>query len=636
MARTIVRLEGYNQGMTSKPEGVGRRRFGDLTLRFRTGARRQNGGGPEPWVSETGEQTHTTRALMPVRYQVKEDTKGRYLTCVEASNIVIRIDRSFSVSATAARKYPTGTIFLDGAAQSEPFMDSARGVYNLDHHEGCVRAFTLATCEQAMVVIRKGLDLDGDRWSVYGNEPDLDTVLAIWLLLNHRRIAEDESPVCRRLMPIVRLQGVIDAHGLDLMDLTGFPDDQQQAALATINQLRAEELELKRDGRWGDVDALDFTIASLQKIDELVYTPLDFKGMQEIEELERMWISPGRFAIACRFDGGIYEIEEHLKKVHGDRVGLLVLQKDSTTYTLRQVDPFLPTTLDPVYERLNLFDPAVTGDRRWGGSHDIGGSPRGVGTALDVSRIMAITKWVFDPPTIGKKLATVGGGVVGGAIAIACAVLAAAGSLTWTGAPGLLLQRGAFGFTIAAGILVILGLVLTNLGKALFPGGFGLRLPVGMGFFSVLPLTMTAAVLGGAWVPLRGTFAIDVRGGELLLNAITVVAGAVGIELLLRGAIHGLMVTAFPVMQLHGRHFVSVPNVVAASIYCAGMMACLLPPVWLDTATGTWMLWGMASFIFGLLCGGARERWGSVWAAVMLHAATALTTWLLLSRAIDM
>ena len=56
-----------------------------------------------------------------------------------------------------------GTIFLDGAAKGEPFMDASRGIYNLDHHEGCVRSFTLSTCEQAMILIRKGLDLDGER-----------------------------------------------------------------------------------------------------------------------------------------------------------------------------------------------------------------------------------------------------------------------------------------------------------------------------------------------------------------------------------------------------------------------------------------------------------------------------------------
>lgn len=628
--------------MTANPEGGGRRRFGDLTLRFRTGASGQDDSRPQPWVTEATDERHATRALMPVRYQTKEDASGRYLSCVESSNIVVRIERSFTVSGSAARKYPSGTIFLDGAAQSAPFMDSARGIYNLDHHEGCVRAFTLATCEQAMVVIRKGLDLDGDRWTVYGNEPDLDTVLAIWLLLNHRRVAEEDSAVRRRLMPIVRLQGVIDAHGLELADLTGYEDEEQQAALATINELRAEELELKRDGRWGDHDPLDFTVASLQKIDELVYTPLDFVGMREIEELERTWISPGRFAIACRSEVGIYEIEEHLKNVHGDRIGLLILQKDPTTYTLRQVDPFLPTTLEPVYERLNLFDAAVTGDRRWGGSNDIGGSPRGAGTGLDVGRIMAITKWVYDPPTIGRRLATVAGSVGGAALVIAGAVLAANGSFPWAGPPGLLLGNGVFGYTVATCILLVLGLGLTVLGNSFFPGRFGLRLPVSMGFLVVLPLAILAAVIGGAWVPLPGVETSGAGRNAPWLAAFAVVVGAVGIELLCRGAVHGLMVNAYPVMQRFGRHFVSVPNLVAAGVYCGAMTVCLLPPHWLGitngagATTGIWTLWAVAGLGLGLLCGGVRERWGSVWAAVTVHAATALTTWLLLSRVISM
>ena len=48
----------------------------------------------------------------------------------------------------------------------------------------------------------------------------------------------------------------------------------------------------------------------------------------------------------CRSDLGIYELEEHLKEVHGDRIGLIVLQKDDRTYTVRQVDPFLPISQD--------------------------------------------------------------------------------------------------------------------------------------------------------------------------------------------------------------------------------------------------------------------------------------------------
>ena len=98
------------------------------------------------------------RAL-PDRYRVARDGSGLLLTCVEAPTVTVRIRHGVTATVAAARGAAPGSIFLDGAAHGAPFADTQREVYNLDHHEGCVRAFTLATCEQAMVLIRKGLDL---------------------------------------------------------------------------------------------------------------------------------------------------------------------------------------------------------------------------------------------------------------------------------------------------------------------------------------------------------------------------------------------------------------------------------------------------------------------------------------------
>ena len=618
----------------SPPESEnGERRIGDLTLRHRVGVSKRSVAKTSDLLSEVLDEQFHTRRLLPVRYAIKEDNDGRFLTCIEASNIKVRVERGFTVSAPAARKYPRGTIFIDGAAQSEPFLDVARGIYNLDHHEGCVRAFTLATCEQAMVLILKGLDLDGERWTVYGNEPDLDTVLAIWLLLNHRRFGADDTTVRRRLLPIVRLQGVIDAHGLELKDLTAFPKDIEESSLAIIDQLRTEELEIKREGRWGAIDLLDFTLASVQKIDELVYQPHDFAGLKEIEELARVRISSDRFAVACRSEAGIYEVEESLKAVHGERLGLIILQKDALSFTLRQVDPFLLNTLDQFYERLNLFDPAVSGDLRWGGSSDIGGSPRGSGTKLSSDGIMQICRWVFRPPSPGRRLAVIGAGVAAAAVVIGLALLAAGGG-SWPGfPPGLITVGGVLGYSFATIVLAVFGIGLTILGKRLLPGYFGLRRPSGYGYLIVLPVTMLAAFGGGSWVPLHESqefLNADSTGWWFLF---VLLIGVIGIESLLRGAVHGILVTSFPVMLSTGKRFVSVPIVVSALVYSAAVMVCLEPPKWLSFAGGSgvqWLLWGGASLVFGLLCGITRERWRSLWAAVVLHAASAVTAWSLL------
>ncbi len=619
--------------MSPSSDEHGRGGISGLTQRIRTGAKRAlSVTAPHTAVTEAIAEPIPIRRPLPDRYHVKEDEDGGYLSCVEASNILVRIERGFSVSASSARKYPKCTIFLDGAAQGEPFIDAAKGIYNLDHHEGCVRSFTLATCEQAMVLIRKGLDLGGERWTVYANEPDFDTVLAIWLLFNHRRLAEGDSTVRRPLMPIVRLQGVIDAHGLELMDLTSFPDNLQQATLDTINELRARELDLKAKGEWGEIDLLDFTAASLREIDELVYTPGDFEDLREVEELARVWISSQRLALACRSEAGIYEVEEQLKAVHGDRLGLVILEKDSnTTYTVRQTDPFLPTNLGDLYDRLNLLDSAVDAENRWGGSDDIGGSPRASGTALSLPEIMSICRWVYQPPTRGRRLATVGFGVIAAVALIFIAVLAGGGEV----ARGALASLEPSGYAASSLVLAMLGLGLGVLGKSRFPGYFGMGRPRRLGFLVALPVTVLAAFAGAAWIPLQGPDAAIRLGATRWWFGAALVVAVVGIELLLRGVLHGFLVTSFPIMLSSGRYFISVPNAAAAVVYTAAMMVCFLPPGWLAPAAGgvvAAVIWVIACSVLALVLGGVRERSGSVWAAVLLHAASAIAAWFLLPR----
>jgi hypothetical protein len=167
-------------------------------------------GEPDQKIGEAAANGNT----IPERYVVKEIGGSRALTCLEAPNLSVNITRGFSVSASNARKAPPGTIYLDGCAQSEPFLDHEKKIYNLDHHEGCVRAFTLSTCEQVLVMILKGLDLREREWKVYANEPDMDTILAVWLIFNHLRISRKEPLHIRFLYALVRLEGVIDALGL--------------------------------------------------------------------------------------------------------------------------------------------------------------------------------------------------------------------------------------------------------------------------------------------------------------------------------------------------------------------------------------------------------------------------------------
>ncbi len=136
-----------------------------------------------------------------------------------------------------------------------------------------------------------------------------------------------------------------------------------------------------------------------------------------------------------------------------------------------------------------------------------------------------------------------------------------------------------------------------------------------------MPLGVVAAVGGGAWWP----SGFSIGGGWLSASAL--VAGVVGLELLVRGRVHGGLVKVYPVMLPAGRHFVSVPNGVAALISASATMACIGPPVLAipgSNPVATVALWAAACLVMGLVCGGVRERWGSVWAAVLVHLSSAL------------
>jgi hypothetical protein len=563
-----------------------------------------------------------TRRMIPPRYQVRDDDRGRFLTCTEAPNLSVLIDRGFSVSGSAARKYSEHTIFLDGAAQGEPFMDSGRRVYSLDHHEGCIRSFTLATCEQAMVMVLKGLDLDGEHWTLLANEPDLDTVLAVWVLLNHRRIAADNSRVRARVMPLVRLQGILDAHGFELAGMTGFPDDLQRRTQEMIDRLRANEVAQRGDGSWAANDPVDYTLGALLQIDEEIYRPGDFADQVDVEELERVPLTGDRFAVACRASIGVYEVEQHLRQVHGDRVGLIILQRGTSAWTLRQVDPFLRVGLDALYERLNLLDPSVDGDDRWGGSSEIGGSPRERGSGLGLRAITGVCRWVYRPPSLGARIRSVAAALILGGVGVGGALAAVAPNVGVVAVPGLLAHAGVTSLVRFAAALAVIAVGAVLLMAIRSRTLAGLRVPTGRGWaWLALPI-MAAAAVGGGWGVLSGGSVGAPDHSLFWLHVGAVALSAAAAEVLFRGALYGLLATTFTTMIPHGRRFLSMPAALTAMMSTAWTWILFLPAPILDPLAN-WharvAAWMVAATVVGLSCGVARERAASVWPPAVLH-----------------
>jgi len=559
---------------------------------------------------------------------MRSDAAGWYITCIEAPNVAVRMDRKATTSAQVARRAGSGTIFLDGAAQCEPFLDTQRRVYNLDHHEGCVRPFTLATCEQALILVRKGLDLRSGEWTVVGGEPDLDTVLAIWILLNHARLTDPDPAVRRRLIPLIRVEGAIDALGLELLELTGLPEELVESVRVTIDGLRGEELALKRAGKWSETDPAEHTVKVLRALDALAYTAEDFEGLTEVEELGRVSLAGNRVAVMCRSEAGIYEAERHLRRVHGDRVGLVLLQTGSSSYTLRQVDPFLPTGLEALYERLNQLDPAVTSDARWGGSSDIGGSPRDRGTRLRPEDLLEICRRVYRPVPLSGRLVRLAEvvGLAGSAVA-AAGLVGGAGPVSAL-AIDLGLVAGPPRLLRSAAAVAVIAVALLALAARRFPRAYGLRLPRSLAWASLLPVAALASLAGGAWAPVP--LALVLPPGGAARVAVTAIALAVACELLFRGALHGLLAEVWSVPRPDGRWRLSMPGAISAVLSAASWL--VLMPIPLAAFAGSAGIALAARFVvaglgLGVVCAAARERSGSLLAPAALHAAAAAGVW---------
>jgi len=99
---------------------------------------------------------------------------------------------------------PPWSIALDGYVQG-PQFDNVHHRYSFDHHKGCIRLITTATCEQVRDALLLGLK--PERFTVYLNDVDTDTALAVWALRNPQRLVE------QRVAAFVTAAGLLDAHG---------------------------------------------------------------------------------------------------------------------------------------------------------------------------------------------------------------------------------------------------------------------------------------------------------------------------------------------------------------------------------------------------------------------------------------
>ena len=583
-----------------------------------------------PFVLENATlKQDTTGHVFPDRYAIKEAGTDRTLTCFEAPNLQVIIKAGLTVTASAARKAPPGTIYLDGVAQAEPFLDHDKKVYNLDHHEGCVRTFTLATCEQALIMCVKGLDLRDREWKIFANEPDLDTILAIWIILNHQRINNRDAIHRRSLFALVRLEGIIDALGLELRELSGLPADLLQKLMRVIDRLRMEELELKKAGEWSKTDFLAYTVGVLRKLDQFLIKLGELDDFKGVEELARIELTNNRIAVVVASDLGIYELEPHLTKLYGNRLGWVALRRGENDYTLRQMDLFMPVNLEDVYQRLNFMDPAVKGRinvSRWGGSGDIGGSPRDLGTRLLPGEIVSACRDVIEKRSDIRHVKRF---LSSAAFSMLIVIAAIATAQNWE--PARWLGREALGEVFRSPVvgfhaaLLFFTFIMLGIVALRRPWQFGMILPAGKDWWRLLPLAVICGFTGDILVPDKMMFAAD----PVAAWTIALVLIPLSLELLFRSLVHGMMAQLATIQDCESRWFFSGPTIGSALLYAATIgfqMTMMADHPMAILTNGILIKYIAVAAIFGLAAGMIRERSHSILPAWLFHAAAVATS----------
>lgn len=334
---------------------------------------------------------------LPSRYRLVGGKGRRGIISMNAPNITLAYEPGVTATRLMLRRKPRGTIFLDGACAGPPFYDNRRRHYSLDHHEGCVRSFTLASCEQAAVVLYEGMPLSDGAWTIVINSIDLDSVLAAWVLMNHTELLDDGRHFLERAMPILRVEGCIDSHGLDAGVLSGLLPEQRarhESDLAILFAMSKGAASLSRD------EACRLVIRLLGVIDGLVFTRESIAAFLSYEEVGRVQLAAGGLALLVRSESGIYEAEGFFKARYGDALDIIVLAQGGGRYSLRLVNRFMRDDLRGLYDRLNRLDPLVShsaekGDNTWGGSSNIGGSPRQTGSGLQPEDILEALERVY-------------------------------------------------------------------------------------------------------------------------------------------------------------------------------------------------------------------------------------------------
>ncbi len=301
----------------------------------------------------------------------------------------LKLDRGATVSFA---DLPPCSIALDGYVQG-PAIDTATRRFSFDHHDGCIRHATLATCEMTLDALRVGLDPSD--LTVFVNDLDPDTIASAWLLLYPA--AASVPGVAVAIHALGRLDALGPSVGVEVPSALRWALGPYFAS-ADAGQLRQPE---------GWVAVWELVLA------ECFARLNNWLAAGAPSTSPAMPASEPRLAeYEVLFDGGTWQLLQSPAGLgafaaaysRGVRAAVVAreLGDGTTEYTVGKASEFVsgfdvPAILAALAAAEREVNPAQDPARNWGGGTTIGGSPRnadGSGSRLRWSSVVEVVRMV--------------------------------------------------------------------------------------------------------------------------------------------------------------------------------------------------------------------------------------------------
>lgn len=305
-------------------------------------------------------------------------------------NIKLVIEPRKEVTLEEFNLFPPYSIALDGYAIGGPHFDKLNKNINFDHHSGVVREATMSTAMQVFLAIKQGLfDLypKGVMPTVYINDCDQDTSLAIWLLDNHHLFEGGSSiPNISRILNLS-----------DKLDITAgaYPVNLSSDLMSKHCWVFKPYSDFRTSGRLYNSDSE----AMLQTL-ELIMNRLNQLMMGQAGECEldtrHTIIFQDHLITMVHEIGGNdarYFLYSQGMKAH---ISLVSIREDGRfVYSIGRKSKYIDFDLKSFFILMNEMDTTIEGkplpqNEQAGGSDLIGGSSRIHGSSLSWDKLIEI------------------------------------------------------------------------------------------------------------------------------------------------------------------------------------------------------------------------------------------------------